>query len=116
MRRGDRSDPGDPASRHQLFEDARRSGDWTVEQLWTYYLALGGTLVAFDIEGYLVGLMPMPAGEQNVLACALKERLSGLSSTTRVPYVAELPGNDAENDAWRALLRGLPWPDPRTGS
>ena len=110
------STPGDPTPRHQLFESARRSGDWTVEQLWIHYLALGGTLVVFDIEGYLAGLMPMTAGEQNVLACALNERLADLSSPTRVPYLAKLPDNEAEHAAWRALLRELPWPDPRTDS
>jgi signal transduction protein with GAF and PtsI domain len=76
-------------SRSQLFEAAHRSADWTLEQLWLSYLALGGTLVVFDLETYLAGLAPIPADQQNVLACALNERLADLSHPGRVPYLAE---------------------------
>jgi hypothetical protein len=79
------------ASRHQLFEAARRRADWTIEQLWIDYLALGGTLLVFDLDAYLAGLMPLPPGQQDVLACALNERLTDLSDTTRLPYLTLLP-------------------------
>ena len=96
----------DPASRHQLFETARRSAGWTVEQLWLQYLALGGSLVVFDLEAHLAGLMPMPPGQQDVLACALNERLADLHQTLRVPYLTAMP-DGACGDAATALLQEL---------
>jgi hypothetical protein len=95
-----------PSSRHLLFEAARRSAGWTVEQLWLQYLALGGTLVVFDVEAHLAGLMPMPPGQQDVLACALNEGLAELGQTLRVPYLTALP-NSAGEDATTALLQQL---------
>ena len=35
--------------------------------------------------------MPMQPGQQNVLACALNERLLDLRATAQVPYVAVPP-------------------------
>ena len=80
-------------SRYELFEAARRSAGWTIEQLWISYLALGGTLVVFDLELYLAGLAPMPADQQDVLACALNERFADLAETVRVPYLHVLAVN-----------------------
>ena len=59
----------EPTPRHQLFEAARTRAEWTVQQLWVGYLALGGTRDAFDIEAFLHGLGPLddaqsPAGDQ----------------------------------------------------
>jgi hypothetical protein len=91
--------------RHRLFEAARRSADWTVQQLWISYLALGGTLRVVDVEHYLGGGLPLPPGQQDVLACALNERLTDLSDATRVPYLTVLSDSCAE--ALNVLERGL---------
>jgi hypothetical protein len=40
--------------------------DWTVQQLWVGYLAVGGARSAFDIEAYLCGLGPLSHGQQDV--------------------------------------------------
>jgi hypothetical protein len=74
-------------SRHRQFDVARRRADWTVEQLWIHYLALGGTLLVFDLEAYLCGLAPLPAGQQDVMAVALNERLADLHEVARLPYL-----------------------------
>ena len=37
-----------PADRYALFELAHREARCTLEQLWLDYLALGGTLLAFE--------------------------------------------------------------------
>ena len=95
------------AARHQLFDAARRNAGWTLEQLWIHYIALGGSLVVFDLEAYLAGLMPMPAPQQDVLACALNERLADLHQPSRLPYLTALtswPGEDTLN----ALLKQPP--------
>ena len=102
--------PAADASRHQLFEDARHSASWTLEQLWLHYVALGGTLVVFDLDAYLAGLMPIPAPQQDVLACALNERLTDLHRTTRVPYLTALTSWPGE-DILALLLQQPPDPD-----
>jgi hypothetical protein len=99
----------DDSGRHELFEEARRSAGWTLEQLWVHYLALGGNLVVFDLDAYLAGLTPMIPGQQDVLACTLNERLADLHHTTRVPYLTAL--SDTDEHALAHLLRQLPGPD-----
>ena len=96
----------DTSSRYQLFDAARRSAGWTLDQLWMAYLALGGTFVVFDVDAYLAGLVPWPAAQQDVLACALNERLSDLDLTHRVPYVVTLPSRPGD-EALQRLLRQL---------
>jgi hypothetical protein len=98
-------------SRHHLFEAARQITGWSVEQLWMGYLAVGGSLVVFDLDAYLAGLMPMPSDQEDVLACALNERLADLGSPTRVPYRTALPTVPSE-DAINALLKWPPNQDP----
>jgi hypothetical protein len=97
------------ASRHELFEAARRSAHWTLQQLWIDYVALGGTVVIFDLDAYLCGLMPMPPEQQDVLACALNERLQDLYEGARVPYLTVSPdthpSEDALQDLWNQLHR-----------
>jgi len=99
----------DNPSRYQLFEAAQHEAGWTVEQLWIEYLALGGTLVFFDLDAFLAGLMPMIGSQQDVLACALNERLSEMQSLTRLPYLTELP--DWLSEEISNLLRKEP-PEP----
>ena len=94
------------ASRHQLFEDARHSAGWTLQQLWLHYLALGGTLVVFDLDAYLAGLMPIPAPQQDVLACALNERLTDLHQPTQIPYLTA-PSDRLDGEALDRLLKQL---------
>ena len=102
------------ASRHQLFEDARHSAGWTLEQLWLHYLALGGTLVVFDLDAYLAGLTSLPAPQQDVLACALNERLDDLHNSARLPYLTALTNWPGEVGL-AALLRQPP-PEPGSAS
>ena len=78
-------------SRHLLFEAARARADWTIQQLWVGYLALGGTGDAFDIEAYLNGLGPLSDDQQDALANAVNERLDDLHRTAHVPYLTTQP-------------------------
>lgn len=95
--------PRVPRTGWQRFEDARRTAHWSVEQLWLHYLALGGTVVIFDLEAYLAGLAPLPAGQQDVLACALNERLADLDEEVRVPYLRPVAPGPAIADALAVL-------------
>lgn len=73
--------------RHELFEEARRRGEWTITDLWVQYLAVGGGLDLFSVEAYLHGLSFLPPSEQNLLATALNERLDDLYRAVRLPYL-----------------------------
>ena len=77
----------DPSTRHHLFETARGRADLTVRQLWLDYVALGGLDDFFDVDAYLQGLGHLAAAQQDVLACALNERLEDFYWSSRVPYV-----------------------------
>jgi len=76
----------EPAARHALLIAAQQQTGWTLEQLWVHYLALGGTAVIFDLEAHLADLNTLPPAEQDVLACAVNERLADLSNPLRLAY------------------------------
>ena len=57
------------------------------EQLWIRYFALGGDADLIDVEAHLAGLMPLPAGQRDMLAHAVNERLDELVAAHRVPYI-----------------------------
>jgi hypothetical protein len=63
------------AERHRQMEVARVRAELTVQDLWLRYLALGGSGDAFDLDGYLQGLVPLETFQQDVLAQALNEAL-----------------------------------------
>jgi hypothetical protein len=82
----DEASPG-LTPRYGLFAAAHRRAGCTVEELWIDYAGHGGALLAFDLEAYLAGLMPMPPEQQDVLACTLNERLWDLYNASRLPYL-----------------------------
>jgi len=61
--------------RHRGMDAARVRADLTVQGLWLRYVALGGSGDAFDLDGYLQGLVPLETFQQDVLAQALNEAL-----------------------------------------
>src|SRR5919112_5271260 len=77
--------------RHQRMDDARARAELTVPDLWLRYLALGGTGDAFDLDGYLHGVMPLEFLEQDVLAQALNEALGDCYRAHLVPLSAPMP-------------------------
>ena len=92
------------APRHHLFEAARAQADWTVQQLWIGYLAVGGSRDAFDIEAYLYGLGPLSDYQQDILANAVNERLDDLYRAACVPYLATLTLEPCEGQDPLAIL------------
>jgi hypothetical protein len=70
-------------SRH--MDAARLRADLTVQDLWLRYLALGGTGDAFDLDGYLQGLVSMDTFQQDVLAQSLNEALEDRYRADCVP-------------------------------
>jgi hypothetical protein len=74
--------------RHQRMDAARVHAELTVQNLWLRYVALGGTGDAFDLDGYLQGLVPLANFQQDVLAQALNEALEDSYRAHRVPLSA----------------------------
>ena len=60
--------------------------DLTPHELWLRYLALAGTAEAWEVEGYLCGLVTLAALEHNILAEAVNERLEELGHRPAAPY------------------------------
>jgi hypothetical protein len=110
----------DTEDRYRQFEAARVRGELTVHDLWLRYLALGGHHDAFDIDGYLQGLLPLEKPEERVLAVALNERLDEVHRAALIPMTTSLP-HEADGDARRAIIDELlgrdpssPWSSDRT--
>jgi hypothetical protein len=102
--------------RHRLFEPARVRGELSVHELWLRHLALGGHGDAFDIDGYLQGLLPLDTLEQDILAVALNERLDEVYRAARIPIPMTGP-DDAGDDVLQSLVEDLlrgGSPTPRT--
>jgi hypothetical protein len=76
---------GEPETGRSLL-GAFRDANLTLEQLWLRYFALGGDAALIEVEGYLQGLLPLPALQHDMLAHALNERLDELASSRRAQY------------------------------
>src|SRR3954453_5722481 len=102
-------------ARYRLCETARVRGELTVQDLWLRYLALGGNHHAFDLDGYLQGLLPLETSEEHVLAVALNERLDEVHRAALLPLPAA-PWHEADDAARRAVIEellGRDWSKPR---
>src|ERR687886_1645345 len=91
--------------RHRRMDAARVRAELTVQDLWLRYVALGGTGDAFDLDGYLQGLVPLETFQQDVLAQALNEALEDRFRAYHVPL--STPPDDAGADRLRRLAEEL---------
>ena len=100
------------------MDAARVRAELTVQDLWLRYVALGGTGDAFDLDGYLQGLVPLETFQQDVLAQALNEALEDGYRSYRIP-LSTPPPEHADDDRLSRLIDGLledQRPAPRAGS
>ncbi|MCW2695238.1 MAG: hypothetical protein JWR62_323 [Modestobacter sp.] len=95
----------DTEDRYRRYETARVRGELTVQDVWLRYLALSGNHDAFDIDGYLQGLLSLEASQELVLAVALNERLEEVHRAALVPLPTAPP--EANGDAGRAVIEEL---------
>jgi hypothetical protein len=100
--------------RHRRMDAARVRAELTVQDLWLRYLTLGGTGDAFDLDGYLQGLVPLETFQQDVLAQALNEALEDSYRTYRVPLSTPPPG-DHHDDRLGRLIDELVGEPPPSG-
>jgi hypothetical protein len=87
------------------MDGARIRAELTVQGLWLRYVALGGTGDAFDLDGYLQGLIPLEIFQQDVLAQSLNEALEERYRETRIPLSTPAAGDSDDN--LRSLVERL---------
>ncbi len=63
----------------------------TVQDLWLRYLALGGLGDAFDLDGYLQGVVPLETFQQDILAQAINEALEDSYRSYRITLSTPSP-------------------------
>ena len=80
------------------MDAARVRAELTVQDLWLRYLALGGTGDAFDLDGYLQGLVPLETFQQDVLAQAVNEALEDGYRAYRIPLSTPPPADADDGD------------------
>ena len=88
------------------MDAARGRAELTVQDLWLRYVALGGTCDAFDLGGYLQGLLPLGTFQQDIIAQALNEALEESYRAYRIQLSTPPPG-DAVDDRVRRLIGEL---------
>jgi hypothetical protein len=103
----------DPENLHRQCETARVRGELTVQDLWLRYLALGGDHDAFDIDGYLQGLLQLEPHQEHVLAVALNERLEEVLRAALIP-LPTVGRHEADGGARRVVIDELLGRDPST--
>src|SRR4051794_21943711 len=101
----------DTEARYRLCETARVRGELTVQDLWLRYLALGGNHDAFDLDGYLQGLLPLETSEEHLRAVALNKRLDEVHRAPLIP-LPTAPPHEADSVARRAVIEELLGRDP----
>jgi len=79
------------------MDAARVRAELSVPDLWLRYVALGGTGDAFDLDGYLQGLVPLDPFQQDVLAQALNESLEDCYRAYRVPLSTRPHGHFSDD-------------------
>jgi hypothetical protein len=92
---------------YRRMDAARVRAQLTVQDLWLRYLALGGTGDAFDLDGYLQGLVPLDTVEQDVLAQALNEALRELYQSYLIPLSTPAAVDGWDDDRLRQLVAQL---------
>jgi hypothetical protein len=65
----------------------------TAEEIWLHYFSIGGNLPVFELDAYLHGSYPLPAGERDMIALALNELIDDLPQRPRAERGVE-PTND----------------------
>jgi hypothetical protein len=78
-----------------LINAAITESGFSVGEVWLHYFSLSGEVDEYEVEAYLVGLMPMPALECDLLALAVNELIDDLPPRRRAPFSDELARSHA---------------------
>lgn len=91
--------------RHLRMDAARTRAELSVQELWLRYLALGGTSDAFELDGYLQGLMPLDAFQEDVLAQSVNEALKDSYDCYNIPLIPIAA--DGSDERLRSIIARL---------
>lgn len=97
---------------HRRMDDARARADLSVQDLWLRYVGLTGSGDAFDIDGYLQGLIPLDAFQESILGQAVNEALSESYETYRMPLPDLPPAHRTKTQRLHDLVDELLAPNP----
>ncbi|MDQ0735725.1 hypothetical protein [Arthrobacter agilis] len=73
-----------------LINAAVVESGFSAGEVWLHYFSMSGEVDEYEVEAYLVGLMPMPALDCDLLALAVNELIDGLPPRRRAPFSDEL--------------------------
>ena len=93
--------------RYRQMDAVRVRAELTVQDLWLRYLALGGTGDTFDLDGYLQGVVPLEAFQQDVLAQALNEALKDTYLAHRIQTRTTVAGELGDDEPLPSLIEEL---------
>jgi hypothetical protein len=84
---------------------AVRGAGLSASEVWLYYLGAGGSLDELEVEGYLTGLLPVPAGQRDLIADAINELLEvggspGMAPTTAPVRPRPSPASPITSGPW----------------
>lgn len=79
-----------PADVGRHLRDGLLRARWSVADLWIASLALGGRLLAAEVDDITSGLQVPKAAEYELLALTLNEYLRERDGRASVPYWSEL--------------------------
>ena len=74
-----------------VLDQARRSAGLSHGELWLRYFELGGMSTAFQLEGFLYGVLEPSVHDHDLVAHALNERFVELGGNHPVPYIEDRP-------------------------
>lgn len=74
------SEPVDP------LENARRTLDLSISDLWFRYFSLGGMSTALEVEAFLYGALLAEPHNRDLLAVALNERFAEIGQDHPLSY------------------------------
>lgn len=101
--------PDSAEAQQRSFARAVRHARLSLDQVWLDYFALGGEAGPLEVDAYFHGLTEFPAGQRDILAHAVNERLTVLVGNHRATYsrtVRDIRPRGAPLTALVSLLEG----------
>jgi hypothetical protein len=74
--------------RIDILDVYRQEAELSHSELWLRYFELGGMSTAFELEGFLYGVLSPSDHDHDVIAVALNERFSDLGRVRPMAYFA----------------------------
>lgn len=94
----------------RLLQQALTRAGITLEQLWSFYLYLGGTAHRVEIDAYLHNSLKLPRAQRDLLAHAANNLIARLPPP-QAPYSTEFQNRPHSNTVYPPIQHtGTTWP------